>query len=161
VEPHLQGVSRLIVLPAGRMAGVPVEALTDQLVVSYAPSGTLCAGPRLGRGPQRGVAGREPPRAARDAWRALAPADPAVAGAAPPPGGVPPVLLRGREHAPLPGTRREVAAIAALFDGPRLLLGPDASEQQLHALAARGELKGYQVLHLATHGEVDRARAAR
>src|SRR5262249_50857371 len=38
LERHLDGVKRLVVLPAGRMAGVPVEALTDRYTVRYAPS---------------------------------------------------------------------------------------------------------------------------
>src|SRR5262249_19021430 len=43
VRPHLQAhdglpaVRRLIVLPAGWLAGIPVEALTDEYAVSYAP----------------------------------------------------------------------------------------------------------------------------
>src|SRR5262249_10492019 len=41
--PHLEGVRRLVVVPAGRMAGVPVEALTERYTVSYAPSGTVFA----------------------------------------------------------------------------------------------------------------------
>jgi CHAT domain-containing protein/Flp pilus assembly protein TadD len=43
VEPRLAGVGRLIVLPAGWMAGLPVEALTDDYAVSYAPSATMYA----------------------------------------------------------------------------------------------------------------------
>jgi hypothetical protein len=42
-ERYLVGVSHLIVLPAGWMAGVPVEVLTDQCTVSYAPSATMYA----------------------------------------------------------------------------------------------------------------------
>ena len=41
--PHLGGVRRLIVLPAGWMAGVPVESITDRWTVCYAPSGTMYA----------------------------------------------------------------------------------------------------------------------
>ncbi len=40
---HLAGVRRLIILPAGWMAGVPIEALTDEYTISYAPSGTIYA----------------------------------------------------------------------------------------------------------------------
>ncbi|MCG8405187.1 MAG: tetratricopeptide repeat protein [Phycisphaerales bacterium] len=43
IEPYLDGVRHLIVLPAGRMAGVPIEALTDKYTVSYALSGTTYA----------------------------------------------------------------------------------------------------------------------
>ena len=38
--PHLEGASRLFVAAIDTMAGVPVEALTDQFTVSYTPSGT-------------------------------------------------------------------------------------------------------------------------
>jgi CHAT domain-containing protein len=66
---------------------------------------------------------------------------------------------RGRPFARLPGTRREVEAIAGLFDRPDKLLGSRASEQQLDQLLAAGRLQEYAVLHLATHGVLD-ARAA-
>jgi tetratricopeptide (TPR) repeat protein len=58
----------------------------------------------------------------------------------------------------LPGTRAEVEALRRLFPGdspPRLLFDSQASEQQLDALARKGELGQYRYLHLATHGEVD------
>jgi Flp pilus assembly protein TadD len=40
---ELPPVSRLITVPAGRMAGIPLDALTDRYAISYAPSGTLYA----------------------------------------------------------------------------------------------------------------------
>src|SRR5262249_9219374 len=47
--------------------------------------------------------------------------------------------------------------VAALFPKERteLLLGSDASEQRLDALAAASRLKEFRVLHLATHSEMD------
>jgi CHAT domain-containing protein len=60
---------------------------------------------------------------------------------------------RGAGFAPLPGTRREVEAIARLFGKADTLLGKDASQQKLEDLA--GKLKGYAYLHLATHGLAD------
>jgi CHAT domain-containing protein len=59
--------------------------------------------------------------------------------------------------APLPGTRREVQALAGLFPGGRatVLLGSDASEQRLDELAAAGKLQQVRILHLATHGLID------
>ena len=62
---------------------------------------------------------------------------------------------RGPVPAPLPDSRAEVEAIARLFDRPTLLLGSDASEQQLNALAAADALRRFDVLHLATHGVLD------
>jgi tetratricopeptide (TPR) repeat protein len=71
---------------------------------------------------------------------------------------------RSRDDArPLPGTRLEVAALAALLPEGKttLLLGSKASEQELDAMAAAGKLKQFRVLHLATHGHVDPVSAAR
>jgi hypothetical protein len=38
---------------------------------------------------------------------------------------------------------------------PTLLVDSQASEQQLHQLASRDELRRYRYLHLATQGDVD------
>ncbi len=43
LEKHLQGVKRLLVVPVGAMAGVPVELLTEKYTVSYVPSGSFLA----------------------------------------------------------------------------------------------------------------------
>jgi CHAT domain-containing protein len=43
LRQHLEGVQRLLVAPVNRMAGIPLEALTDQYTVSYTPSGTYLA----------------------------------------------------------------------------------------------------------------------
>jgi CHAT domain-containing protein len=66
-------------------------------------------------------------------------------------------LTRGDSLARLPGTRREVEAIAALFpsDRAKTLLGDQATESAVAELAARGELKNYRYLHFATHGRAD------
>jgi tetratricopeptide (TPR) repeat protein len=65
------------------------------------------------------------------------------------------LLLRGTGHKPLPGTRREVQALARLVPRTTLLLGSAASEQRLAQLASSGHLRGFRLLHLATHGDVD------
>jgi CHAT domain-containing protein len=64
---------------------------------------------------------------------------------------------RGENLAPLPGTRREVQAIAALFPSGQVttLLGPEATESSLQELAQSGALKQYRFLHLATHGQAN------
>jgi CHAT domain-containing protein len=43
LSKHLAGVRHLFVAPVGRMAGIPIETLTDQHAVSYTPSGTYLA----------------------------------------------------------------------------------------------------------------------
>ena len=57
----------------------------------------------------------------------------------------------------LPGTRREVLAISALFPkgGATTLLGAGATEAEVGRLAGSGELASYRYLHFATHGSVD------
>jgi CHAT domain-containing protein/tetratricopeptide (TPR) repeat protein len=59
----------------------------------------------------------------------------------------------------LPLTRTEVTRIAGLLDGDsRLLLGAQATEQELARMAAAGELQQYRILHFATHALVDDER---
>jgi tetratricopeptide (TPR) repeat protein len=235
----LPAVGRLVVLPAGVMAGVPLEALTDRYAVSYAPSGTVFARLREKHRPLRAdsllalgdpafagpaAAPPAPPGSGLlvnvvlpggSASRAgLRPGDVLLryGGAAlktsadlKPAGGTEPVAVRvwraGREldlkvrpgrlgvaldrrpaavalrarhdldellartRGPsprrLPGTRREVAAIARLFPAAELLLGPAASEQRLDGLAHSGRLGRFRVLHLATHGHMDPSVASR
>jgi len=42
-QPELSSIKHLVILTSPRMAGIPVEALTDKFTVSYAPSGTMFA----------------------------------------------------------------------------------------------------------------------
>ncbi len=65
------------------------------------------------------------------------------------------VAQRGTGHKRLPATRLEVEAISRLVKGSTRLLGSDASEQRLDALLDSGKLKGYRILHFATHGEAN------
>jgi hypothetical protein len=256
LEPYLRGegdtpaVKHLLVQPAWWMAGIPVEALTDQYTVSYIPSGTLFARIRERRQPPSGKSSAPP--------RLLAVGDPVFTRPEPP---LPPktalpehgllitgvmpksnaaqsgmqagdvlqvyagtklstlydlrtalakglqaksgeearvpveVWRNGKTHnlhvrpgplgiqtnlrpakeellakpdgdsvvrasqgpawTPVPGTRREVEAIARLFDRPLMLFGSDASEQRLDSLAASEELKSFRYLHFATHSDIN------
>jgi CHAT domain-containing protein len=67
----------------------------------------------------------------------------------------------GETWPPLPGTRLEARSLEALLGSATTLLGSAASEQALEVLAQSGKLKGYRLLHLATHGLAypDRPRA--
>jgi CHAT domain-containing protein len=60
---------------------------------------------------------------------------------------------RGKKWERLPGTRLEARALAALLPKTTFLLGSAASEQTLEEMAASGKLKGFALLHFATHGE--------
>jgi CHAT domain-containing protein len=66
-----------------------------------------------------------------------------------------PVVTRGPDPEPLPGTKWEVQALGRLVPKTTFLLGSDASEQRLHELARGGKLKDFRFIHLATHGIVD------
>src|SRR5262249_41815370 len=68
---------------------------------------------------------------------------------------------RGQPFAPLPGSRREVEAIARLFAQPETLLGPDARKDRLDQLVAADRLKEFRYLHFATHGVMDNQVAMR
>jgi hypothetical protein len=70
-------------------------------------------------------------------------------------------LARGGTWQRLPGTRREVEAIAALLprEQTTVLVGERASEETLQGLARSGALKGYRFLHFAAHGETNPAVA--
>jgi tetratricopeptide (TPR) repeat protein len=46
ISKHLAGVQRLFVAPVSHMAGIPIDALTDQHTISYTPSGTFLARPK-------------------------------------------------------------------------------------------------------------------
>jgi hypothetical protein len=81
LRQHLAGVRRLFVVPVDAMAGIPIEALTDQYTVSYTLSGTYLA--------------RLPERPRPHSTRLLAVGDPvfppakvAIQAAALPPGGL-------------------------------------------------------------------------
>jgi tetratricopeptide (TPR) repeat protein len=238
----LPAVRHLIAVPAGWMAGVPLEALADRYLVSYAPSGTvlarLAAGHRPLRQPTLLALGDptfttpetppapEPPGhgllilqvlpggnadkaglkpddvlleyagtklATRDDLKLRAEGDPVplrlwragrtlgkevaagklgiVVDTEPAPAALKRrhelnkllASTRGPAPKPLPGTRREVQALAVLLpkDRVQLLLGSDASEQRLDQLATAGKLKDYRLLHFATHGALDAATPAR
>jgi hypothetical protein len=238
----LPTVWQLIAVPAGAMAGVPLEALSERWRVSYAPSGTLFARLAGSHRPLRQPSllalgdpvfttpevppAPEPPGygllvvqvlpggnadkaglkhddvlleyagarlATRDDLKLRAGGDPVsvrlwragrTLGKEVAPGKLGVVLdnepapaalrrrrdldrllasTRGPAPKPLPGTRREVEALAALLPRNRvqLLLGSEASEQRLDQLAAAGKLKDYRLLHFATHGALDSDTPAR
>jgi CHAT domain-containing protein/Flp pilus assembly protein TadD len=71
--------------------------------------------------------------------------------------------VRGGPQSRLPGTRREVAAIAGLFPAGRVttILGDDARESVVQGMARAGKLKGYRYLHFAAHGRDDPRSAYR
>jgi CHAT domain-containing protein/tetratricopeptide (TPR) repeat protein len=127
---------RLIVLPSRNMEGVPIEVLLP-------PGDTRT----VSYAPSATVLKylRDQPRPNRHAGL-LALGDPVCS-------------------PPLPGTRLEVKALAALFqsdDRPtRTLLGDDASEAALDQISRSGDLGRFGFIHLAAHGMIDEDVPAR
>ena len=143
LQPHLGGVRRLLVVPAGTMATVPVEVITDRYTISYVGSGSLharqAAQSRLLKGESL-----------------LALGDPVFEKPADKQPKPTPLALRGgKEWKRLPGTLTEVRLLEQLVPKTTTLLGSNASQQNLNKLAASGELASYRLLHLATHGEAN------
>src|SRR5271157_2474037 len=71
--------------------------------------------------------------------------------------------MRGGSHERLPGTRREVEAVARLFPAGMVstVMGEQACESTVQDLARSGRMKAFRYLHFATHGESDRWNAYR
>ncbi len=143
LEEHLNAqadrpaVRHLIVLPSHEMSRIPVEAFTDRVTVSYAPSGTMFAWLRERR------AAREVPAATLFAL-----GDPAFRPAG---GGT----TRG-EFGRLAWARQELQGISRLhFDKVERLMGSEASERNVNRLAEGGRLREFRYLHFATHGVLD------
>ena len=174
----LEGVEKLVVIPSGAMLGVPVEVLLDNegalvgetYAVSYVPSATLHtwlaeradrdvgSGTLLVGDPPYNPDHLAPMEREEDVLLASAELSPgaetlrsALAGNAD--------ALRALPR--LHGTRHEVAAVAAVCEPSSLLLGPEATEQELVRLAESGELGEFGTIHIATHALVDDERPER
>jgi len=173
LESQLTGVTLLIILPAGQMAGIPLETLTDKYTISYSPSATMFAW-------LREESEREKDQLTQAYGELLALGDPDFGAYAPkdiphtnsPTRGIESVeaedgfdvifkRTRNESYIPIPGTRMEVQAIEELFSlqagesSTTILLGSEASERSLHNLAESGELSSYKRIHFATHARMD------
>ena len=71
--------------------------------------------------------------------------------------------MRGGSRERLPGTRREVEAVARLFPAGMVttVMGEQACESTVQDLARSGRMKAFRYLHFATHGESDPRNAYR
>jgi len=182
IEDALDGVEKLIVVPTGPTAGLPIEGLidangrylTDRFAISYAPSSTVFAWlteRSVGRaGSGRSLLVGDPPFTEAQ----LASIESAGAGAPPTPPRTSERLLRGERPGTadvlaslprLPGTRAEVAAIDSALGSAHgtatILLGPEAREEEIIRRAESAELAEYDVLHFATHALIDDRRPER
>jgi CHAT domain-containing protein/tetratricopeptide (TPR) repeat protein len=138
LEPHLgagnglPAVRRLLVVPTGWAALVPIEVLSDEYRVSYVPSGSFFARLHQQHRPIHGSS-------------LLALGDPVFTTPAD----------RGPDPLALPGSRWEVQTLSRLVPEAATLLGSDASQQRLDELASADKLKDFRLIHLATHASMD------
>ncbi len=174
ISRALNGVEHLVVIPSGVMLGIPVESLIDKngtylcdkYAISYTPSATIHAWlaerSRTNDRNEATLLVGDPPF---DETHLIAPSGeeetpstaklPSVAS-----------ILAGNEASVsslprLPATRHEVTSIASIVPLPRVFLGSDASEQKLAVLASSGKIKGFNVIHIATHALIDNERPGR
>jgi CHAT domain-containing protein/tetratricopeptide (TPR) repeat protein len=131
LRPHLIDIDHVVILPGGLLDGIPVEVIAPDYTISYAPSATILAWLR------------HKSTESNTSTALLGIGDPVFAAS----DGIP----------RLPGTRKELEAIAALFDKSAvdLLLGPQANEAQLDTLVEDSSLSLYSHVHIATHGVLD------
>jgi CHAT domain-containing protein/tetratricopeptide (TPR) repeat protein len=62
--------------------------------------------------------------------------------------------VTGKSWSYLPGTLTEVNKIAEIVEGVEIFRNADFSEKKIKGYSRSGQLKNYQVVHLATHGMV-------
>ncbi|MFC1572789.1 CHAT domain-containing protein [Candidatus Eisenbacteria bacterium] len=181
---HLVGVEHLVVIPSGPMLGIPIEALVDSdsvhlgdhFTVSYTPSATIHtwlweqSAQRRAPMVRSALLVGDPPftddhlvAMEREAEDQSFVEGVLFASAEPP---LQTTVVRsalfGNQEAlaslpRLPRTRDEVERVASAIPAATTLLGPEASEQRLFDLAESGALRGFDIIHLATHALVDDA----
>jgi CHAT domain-containing protein/tetratricopeptide (TPR) repeat protein len=120
---------------------VPADAGPKRIPVRYWREGVIREG-EVAAGPL-GVA--LDPRPAREVVRAGQAADQVL------------LVLRGGSYRRLPGTRREVEALARLFPAGAVttVMGERACESTVQDLSRSGRMKAFRYLHFAAHGESD------
>jgi CHAT domain-containing protein len=172
----LIGIEHLVVIPSGAMLGIPIEplmggdrvAIGEKFTVSYIPSATiyawLCEESRKRNKKEQTLLVGDPPftkdqYAAMEKEAKTGMIDVASIDAYPDTAAFRNALVGNTKALAslprLPATREEVACIASLSPNPLLLLGSDASEMRIIALAESGSLREYSAIHIASHALVD------
>lgn len=171
--PALDGVRRLIVVPSGDLANIPIEVLPigpseelilDRYVVTQSPSASVFVWLReRAAESQANQPGDRPRRALIVADPAFPQIDESIASKAPAVGGTsaaarwPAMILQRtvattqKDFGPLVWAREEARAVARFFPVARTLVGNEATRLSLQRLARADSLQRYDVIHFATH----------
>jgi CHAT domain-containing protein len=144
LEGALEGADHLVVIPSGSMLGIPVEAIRDggdacivsRFTISYVPSATIHTWLFEGGTGKQDTGG----------GKTLLIGDPPFGDS---------------ELPPLPASREEISAIAEFAPFPKVMLGAEASEEEIVRLVKAGSLAEYECIHIATHALVDDYRPER
>jgi CHAT domain-containing protein/Tfp pilus assembly protein PilF len=180
IERHLDGKTKLLIVPDGVLGFIPFETfidsrgryLAERYSIRYTQS--LAVSDLISR--RKYGAGKKPllafggavyeeidgsGRGGTTEGRAGGESGPVVSRKE-----ITYAISRGPEHmgdvydrmglrwANLPGTLEEVREIGPMFPGASVYTGRDVHEKVIKKLSARGELKQYDVLHFSTHGMV-------
>ncbi|WP_395093823.1 CHAT domain-containing protein [Armatimonas sp.] len=163
LEPQLRGIEQVILCPDGVLWEVPFAVVLEGIPLSYAFSGALWHAQRtLPPPPPRPTALLAVAAPNLSGWSRpiIAPERPIVAPERPIIAPERPIIApersaflpAGAATAALPGTTREVQALARLFPGTHVLVGKQAQESQVKAAAVR-----CRWLHLAAHAFINDA----
>ncbi len=166
IEPLLEGITTLIIVPGRGVLGVPIETLRDRngkLVgerfdVVYAPAARFVpAYSRRSSNPPKHVllvasshpnpaaAAKSPLKLSIERRRSLLRGDETTLG----------------EFQPLRWVHTEVSSLKSLFAAVNTLEGERATEASVRRLAKGGQLTRYNVIHVAAHAFADDYEAAR
>lgn len=165
IEPYLDGIDHLIVIPAEPLLGIPIGCLVDdtgryicdRFLCSYVPSASILQLLPQGTNAQRKPTERKAlligdpvfTQTPRKGDESRSPANEIMS------------LLRG-EYAgskalpSLHGTRDEIRKIADLFTlEPTILLGANASEEKVMSCLGKGKGRIFDTILIATHTILD------
>ena len=178
LEPYLQGADRLVVIPDEPMLGIPIESLVDhseqyvgdRFICSYVPSASIWRWlkNRATNAPlpheRTALLIGDPPFAEAHlvADNLVVPLDDDLVSESQALG-----VLRGDSVArstlpPLHGTRDEILDVAGMFSTePTILMGLNASEEQVVAHLGKGKGQAYDTILIATHTIMNPTRSDR
>ncbi|MEA2559418.1 MAG: hypothetical protein QOH06_922 [Acidobacteriota bacterium] len=149
-EARIAGAQRILLSVDGPLYTLPFTALMrgDRHLIEWKPVHSVLSATVYAELVRSRPAARDPGKEQLAAF-----GDPAYPQSAPDASadpGIREIVRRGLTLDPLPSSRREVEAIAALYPNPRVYLGREATEEKAKSLGPESRL-----VHFACHGLLD------